>query len=147
MTLFDFICQALKAKGSQPSQVALTVRLHSIKDWPKPRKTYCLSRPGSPVREHRGKGGLQSCRENRKSCLIRCGCECVCVVSVVLTTSLITTCLLLLRWPLRLECWWKLTVTTTSREQTMEFSRSVQVNKMNEGWDHSEILINGLWIK
>ena len=32
MTLFDFICQALKAKEPQPSQVALTVRLHFIKD-------------------------------------------------------------------------------------------------------------------
>lgn len=29
------------------------------------------------MREHHGKGDLQSCEENRKSYVIRCVCECV----------------------------------------------------------------------
>lgn len=77
MTLFDFICQVRKVKRLQPYQVAPTARLPFKKGYPKPRKSYCQSRPGLPVREHHGKGGLQSCRDNRKCYIIRCACKCV----------------------------------------------------------------------
>ncbi len=105
-TSYDFICQVLKVEWSRPYQEAPTVRLPFIKDSPKPRKKSCPSRPRLLVKRHHGKGGLQSCKENRKSYLDRCVVHMglwVCVL-VFVTLLMITCRLLFLSSLLRLEC-------------------------------------------
>lgn len=134
MTSFDLLYQGLKVKGLWQYQEALTAQLHFIKDWPKLRERSCHSRPGLYVKEHHGRGGLQSSKENRKSYVTRCVCECVCVCNWGCVYNCIDDNFLLPSWPLRQESWWEWAVAMTreSQEWTMETClRNAQVNDNN----------------
>lgn len=115
---FDFTRQVLKVEWLQPYRAAPTILPHFIRDWPKPRGTSSLWKPGLHATEHHGKEDFWNCKENRRNWSIRCRCKCLEGCGPCLTHGFINDCISSCSTPPlfllpRLECWWEWGLTRT----------------------------------